>query len=88
MKTSTMNGQAQSGLGKVYFLVCMLQGVSLGQDMRRDFPANSCGTRNLERVKGWKNRFEAEHPELRGELHIMATPSFVLDESAPLEEVL
>ncbi len=87
MKTSTTNGQAQSGLGKVYFIVSMLSGVSLGYDMRGDFPAHTRGTRDLETAKGWKSRLESEHSDLRGELHIMATPSFVLDERAPLEVV-
>jgi hypothetical protein len=87
MKTSTMNGQGQCALGKVYFIVSMLSGVSLGYDMRGDFPAHTRGTRNLETAKQWKSRLESEHSDLRGELHIMATPSFVLDERAPLEVV-
>ncbi len=85
--TQTENGQGHRALGKVYFIVSMLPGITLGYDMRGDFPAHTRGTRDLDTVMGWKSRLEAENAHLRGELHIMATPSFVLNERAPLEVV-
>ena len=81
------NGRGDSAAQKVYFIVSMLSGLSLGYDMRGDFSAHSRGTRSLETAKGWKSRLESENADLRDHLHIMATPSFVLDESAPLEVV-
>ena len=78
-----MNTQTTSN--KVYFIVCMMENVRLGYDMRGDFPAHSHGTRNLEKITQWKERLESENSDMRGRLHIMATDSYVLDECAKLE---
>ena len=87
LQSTHTNGRRDSAAHKVYFIVSLLSGLSLGHDMRGDFPAHSHGTRNLETAKRWKYRLEAENADLRGHLHIMATPSFVLDERAPIEVV-
>jgi hypothetical protein len=85
--TTTMATGISAVETPVYFLVTMLQGVSLGYDMRGDFPAHSRGTRNLATARQWRERLEAENSDLRGHLHIMATDSFVLNESAPLSVI-
>jgi hypothetical protein len=55
--------------------------------MRGDFLGHTRGTRDLKKVREWKASIESKCEELKGFLHIMSTPTFVLDEKAELSEV-
>jgi hypothetical protein len=73
--------------GPVYFLATMTKGISLGYDMRGDFPAHSRGMRDLEAIRNLKVRLESEWDDLKGNLQIWKTSTFVLDLNADLEFV-
>jgi len=71
----------------VYFIVTTKENINLGYNMRGDFLGHTRGTRDLEKVREWKESLESKCEELKGFLHIMSTPTFVLDEKAELSEV-